>query len=139
MLVGVARLAAYEDMKSWASSLSCRVEAPQIPSQVATIPQYTAMPVPLTHDTVPKPDVPLDFPRPTGLLVIVSPQTVLKSRAPQRATIIVDRRSGKIEQVLEGQLLKQDEDAGHPALQGAKEVEWIVLPEGKVLMPGLVE
>lgn len=97
------------------------------------------MPIPLTHDTVPTPDVPLDFPRPTGLLVIVSAQTVLKSRAPQAATVVVDRRSGKIKQVLEGQLLKPAEDAEHSALEGAKEVEWIVLPESKVLMPGLVE
>ena len=73
------------------------------------------------------------------LLVIVSAQTVLKSRAPQAATVVVDRRSGKIKQVLEGQLLKPAEDAEHSALEGAKEVEWIVLPESKVLMPGLVE
>lgn len=94
---------------------------------------------PLTQDTLPKPRVPLDFPHPTGLLVIVSPQTVLKSGAPQPATIIVDRASGKIKDILEGKLLKQSEDAGHPAMVGAKEVEWIVLPESKVLMPGLVE
>lgn len=92
-----------------------------------------------TQDTLPKPSAPLDFPRPTGLLVIVSPQTVLQSRAPQAATVIVDRASGKIKDILEGQLLKQGEDAGHSALEGAKEVEWLVLPEGKVLMPGLVE
>jgi hypothetical protein len=97
------------------------------------------MSAPIIQSTLPKPAVPMDFPRPTGLLVIVSPQTVLKSRAPQAATVIVDKASGKIKDILEGQLLKQGEDAGHPALEGAKEVEWVVLPEGKVLMPGLVE
>jgi hypothetical protein len=49
------------------------------------------------------------------------------------------RGQGFRKDLLEGQLLKQGEDAGHPALEGAKEVEWVVLPEGKVLMPGLVE
>ena len=97
------------------------------------------MPAPLTHDTVPKPDVPLDFPRPTGLLVIVSSQTVLKSRAPQPATVVVDRASGKIKDILEGQLLNQAKDGGHAALEASKEVEWLVLPPSKVLMPGLVE
>jgi hypothetical protein len=93
----------------------------------------------LNANTVPKPEHPLDFPRPTGLLVLVSPQTVLKGRAPQAATVIVDRVSGKIKNVLEGELLKQEKDSSHPALGGAKEVEWVFVPEGKVLMPGLVE
>lgn len=93
----------------------------------------------LSASTVPKPKHPLDFPRPTGLLVLVSPQTVLKGRAPQAATVIVDKASGKIKNVLEGELLKQEEGSSHSALQGAKDVEWIVVPEGKVLMPGLVE
>ncbi|KAJ9098073.1 hypothetical protein QFC20_006021 [Naganishia adeliensis] len=93
----------------------------------------------LSASTVPKPKHPLDFPRPTGLLVLVSPQTVLKGRAPQAATVIVDKASGKIKNVLEGELLKQEEGSSHSALQGAKDVEWIVVPEGKVLMPGLVD
>lgn len=93
----------------------------------------------LSKTTIPKPKQPLEFPRPTGLLVVVSPQTVLKDRAPQPATIIVDRASGKIKNVLEGQLLKQEEGSSHSALQGETNVEWVVVPEGKVLMPGLVE
>jgi hypothetical protein len=64
---------------------------------------------------------------------------VLKGHAPQPATLIVDRASGKIRNVLEGQLSKQEEGSSHPALEGATEVEWVVVPEGKVLMPGLVE
>ncbi|KAJ9107839.1 hypothetical protein QFC19_002745 [Naganishia cerealis] len=84
---------------------------------------------------------PIPHPKPEGsppLLVLVCAQTVLRGRPPQPATVVVDRTSGRIRDVLPGLLLGPDSE--HPALQAGKAaVEWVRVPEGRVLMPGLVD
>jgi hypothetical protein len=90
-----------------------------------------------TH-ALPTPAQPIDFPQATGLLVLVCSQVVLPNHPPQAATIIVDRASGKIKDVLVGELLAEGEEM-HPALAEDKEVEWVLVDEGNVVVPGLVE
>ncbi|KAJ9128291.1 hypothetical protein QFC24_000584 [Naganishia onofrii] len=90
-----------------------------------------------TH-ALPTPAQPIDFPQPTGLLVLVCSQVVLPNHPPQAASIIVDRASGKIKDVLVGELLAEGEEM-HPALAEDKEVEWVLVDEGKVVVPGLVD
>lgn len=79
------------------------------------------------------------LPRPTGLLVFSSAQTILPGhKDPRPVTIVVHRETGKILDVVEGDLVGREElDVGK---YGQGEVtEWVDVPEGKVLLPGLVE
>lgn len=70
-----------------------------------------------------------------GLLVIVSRSTILPdSDELQPATIEVDKASGRISAVLVDRLKRREE---YEEEQTA--VEWVLVPEGRVLMPGLVE
>lgn len=84
----------------------------------------------------------MEFPQPpTGLLVLTCSQVVLQGLPVQPATIVVDRLTGKIKDVLAGELLGEEEVGDrYSALGGEKDnVEWIRVEEGKVLVPGLVE
>lgn len=74
-----------------------------------------------------------------GLKVIVAHQAVLPDQAVlQKATVVIDCSTGQILDVLQKVVLsKTDFDLNK---YGNKDVvEWIELPEEKVLMPGLVE
>jgi hypothetical protein len=71
----------------------------------------------------------------TGLLVLVSRSTILPDHEdPQPATIEIDRETGRIVDVLVDTLKMKDEYDSE-----GREVTWVLVPEGKVLLPGLVE
>jgi hypothetical protein len=73
-----------------------------------------------------------------SLLVLVSHSVILPgSLDPQPATILVDIDSGKIVQVRQGHIAAKDEYRDR--LTKGEIVEWIEVPEGQVVLPGLVE
>jgi hypothetical protein len=72
------------------------------------------------------------------LLVLVCSQVVLPNHPPPAATIIVDRAGRKIKDVLVGVPLAEGEER-HPELAEEKEVEWVLVDEGKVAVLGLGE
>jgi hypothetical protein len=67
--------------------------------------------------------------------VLVSRSTILPDHEdPQPATIEIDRETGRIVDVLVDTLKMKDEYDSE-----GREVTWVLVPEGKVLLPGLVE
>jgi hypothetical protein len=74
----------------------------------------------------------------SSLLVLVSNSAILPgSLEPQPATILVNVDSGKIVQVRQGHIAAKDEY--QELLTKGDILEWIEVPEGQVVLPGLVE
>lgn len=78
--------------------------------------------------------------RPTGLAVFVSPLTTLPGFAePQPATIIVDQATGKVLDVVQGELAQDEGSLKLEQYSSLKVDKFVKVPEGRVLLPGLVE
>jgi hypothetical protein len=74
---------------------------------------------------------------PPSLLVLASQSVILPgATGPQPATILVDTKSGIIVEVRPGHVASKDEYSGGLS-KGL--VEFIQVPEGHVVLPGLVE
>lgn len=75
-----------------------------------------------------------------GLTVFSAPQAILPGSVdPQPATILVDRGTGKIVQVIAGKCLSKGELSVEESLGSDEVNEWVQVDETKVLIPGLVE
>ena len=77
---------------------------------------------------------------PSGLAIFVSPLTILPDLAePHPATIIVDQTTGKVLEVIAGELLRDERSLDLQRYGGLEVNEIVEIPEGRVLLPGLVE
>jgi hypothetical protein len=87
---------------------------------------------PLSPSTLP--------PRPSGFAVFVSPLTVLPgSTEPEPATIVINQETGKVVDVIPGQLIRDETSLDTRKYGDLKVDKFVEIPEGRVLLPGLVE
>lgn len=107
------------------SSLTAGASPSSIPSDRMTM-------KPLSTSTLP--------PRPSGLAVFVSPLTVLPgSTEPEPATIVINQETGKVVDVIPGQLIRDETSLDTRPYGDLKVDKFVEIPEGRVLLPGLVE